>query len=217
MNRILLVTRPRHDDTTEYLSYYASLVLKKAEALNIDVKDFEGKEVNCGAIYKFIIKKDPKLIFLNGHGDDVSIEYNKGEILFSTDKNMEMLKDRIIYARACYAGVSFGKEVVKNNDGCFIGYISPFSFWIDERYSANPSKDKIAALFLEPSNEIVDSLLKGNKTETVHERSRKMMIESMKTVLRMEERKEPIAMNLLQVLWNNYEGQILHGNSGLFF
>ena len=30
MNKIVLVTRPKYDDGTEYLSYYASLILKKA-------------------------------------------------------------------------------------------------------------------------------------------------------------------------------------------
>ena len=208
---------PRYDDGTEYLSYYASLVSKKAEELNIEKKDSEGKEVTVGNVSKFIKKKNPNLIFVNGHGDANYLEGDKGEILFSTDKNIALLRDKIVYARACHAGLTFGKKMVENNDGCFIGYSTPFSFWIDERRSAVPAKDKTAALFLEPSNEIMFSLLKGNTTSVANEKSKKKMTDNMNKVLKMQDKKEPGAMGWLDILWNNFEGQVIHGNSGASF
>jgi len=217
MNKILLVTRPKYDDGTEYLSYYAYLIIKDANKFGINNKDFEGKKVITKDVLNFINKKDPNLLFINGHGSSDSLEGNEGEILFSVDKNIRLLKDRIIYARACHAGISFGKEVVKDNDGCFIGYKTPFSFWIDEKRSSTPAKDKIAALFLEPSNEIINSLIKGNNTETSNLRSRKMMIENMNKILKMNKKKEPGAMGWLEILWNNYDGQVLYGNEEISF
>ncbi len=184
MNNILLVTRPKYDDGTEYLSYYASLILKESEKLNVKTKDLEG---------------------------------DKGKILFSINKGIELLKDRIVYARACHAGISFGKKMVEKNNGCFIGYNNPFSFWISGERSATPAKDEIAKLFLEPSNEIINLLIKGNTTGNSNEKSKKMMIENMNKVLKMEEKKEPGAMSWLEILWNNYEGQVLHGNEGASF
>ena len=45
----------------------------------------------------------------------------------------------------------------------FIGYEFPFQFWFDETRTTNPIKDKIAALYLEPSNKLVMYLIKGIK------------------------------------------------------
>lgn len=41
--------------------------------------------------------------------------------------------------------------------------------------------------------------------------------ENMKKVLRLEEKKEPGAMGLLETLWNNYNGQIVQGNKDILF
>lgn len=198
MNKILLVIRPRYDNGTEYLFYYASLVLKEAEKLNISKKDFPGKEANPNNVLNYIKKKNPLLVFVNGHGDADSLEGDEGETLFSIDKNIDILKNKIVYARACHAGISFGKKMVEKNDGCFIGYTSPFSFWTDDKYSATPSKDNLAKLFLEPSNEIMNSLIKGNSTKISNDKSKKMMIENMKKILKMEEKQEPGAGDFVE-------------------
>jgi len=218
MSRILLVTRPKYDDGTEYLAYYASLILKLAENKGIQAKDFQGKNANRKEVIKFLEKMSPELIFINGHGSETELTGHNGETLLSEEVNdLRLLKNKIIYARACDAGSSFGKKAVMGGNGCFIGYKSPFSVWIDERWSANPSKDKTAALFLEPSNEIMTSLLKGDPTHMADQKSKNLMIENMKEILKMEEKKEPAAMNLLQVLWANFEGQVLHGNPDISF
>lgn len=216
MNKILLIIRPNYDDATEYLAYYSSIIIKNAETLGIEEKDFTGKEITNINITKFIQKKDPKLILINGHGNETCILGNK-EVLFSEDKNIELLKNRIIYARACHAGVSFGKKVTENSGGCFIGYNFPFAFVIDDKWSAVPSRDKTAALFLEPSNEVINSLMKGDSAKIANGKSKNAIIKNMQKVIRMEENKEPGAMNLLRWLWNNYEGQILHGNQDITF
>jgi len=212
MNNTLLVTRPKYDDGTEYLSYYASLIIKEARNMGINVKDFEGKEVSKEIVNKFIKKVNPKLLFINGHGDETSLYGHQDNVLFSFD-NLNLLKDKLIYARACSAGEIFGKEVVRRNNGCFIGYKYPFSFWIDEKWSAKPNNDNIAKLYLEPSNEIIASLIRSRNCQEANERSKKMMLDNMKKILNLEEKKEPGAMGMLQVLWNNFDGQVLHGNS----
>lgn len=212
MDNLLLVTRPKYDDGTEYLSYYASLTIKEAEKAGINVKDFEGKDANHDNVIKFMQKRDPRLVFINGHGDEDNLYGHDDKIIFSL-ADINLLKDKLIYARACNAGESFGKKVVLNNNGCFIGYNSLFSFWFDSKWSAKPSNDKTASLYLEPSNEIVVSLIKGNSTGEAHEKSKTMMIKNMKKILKMEEKKEPGAMGMLQILWNNYDGQVLHGDA----
>ena len=101
---------------------------------------------------------------------------------------------------------------MEGNCGCFIGYNCLFSFWIDQKWSTKPHNDNLAKMYLEPSNEIMLSLIKGNTSLDAYEKSKDMMIKNMKKLLQMEEKNEPGAMNMLQVLWNNFEGQVLHGN-----
>jgi len=211
MDKILLVTRPRYDDGTEYLSAYSSLVIKDAQEKGIVVKDFEKEKANKFEIEKYLKTKNPKLIFLNGHGSESEIDGHK-ETIFSIKDNVKLLKDRITYARACSVANSLGKEAVKDNDGCFIGYKLSFSFWMDGKWSSNPLKDKSAALYLGPSNEVVLSLLSGKTAKVSHERSKRMMVENMKKLLLLGEKNQPEAMGMLQILWENYEGQVVLGN-----
>src|SRR3989344_7604192 len=211
MNKILLVTRPKYDNGTEYLSVYASEILKEAKKSNISVKDFEEKEVNKENIEKYLASKNPKLLFLNGHGNECEICGHKDKIIFSLT-NVNLLKNRITYARACFSASVLGREAVKSNNGCFIGYNYPFFFCIDDKWSATPIRDKTASLYLIPSNEIVLSLLKGKTTKEADNISRKMMIKNMKKILAMEQRNEPGATGMLQILWDNYDGQVVLGN-----
>jgi hypothetical protein len=218
MTNLLLVTRPKYDDGTEYLSAYALEILKRAKLLNIDFKDFEGKNVTKREIEKYIKSKNPQLLFLNGHGDVSGNEIygHNNQVIFSLS-NVNLLKKRITYARACFAAISLGQEAVRDNSGCFIGYRFPFSFFIDDRWSTKPLNDKLAALYLNPSNELVLSLLNGKTVNEADKKSKKMMIRNMKEILAMESRKEPGATRMLEILWGNYEGQIVLGNKEAFF
>lgn len=216
MPKRLLVTRPEHDDTTKYLSCYAKLVIKYADDNDIAVKDFEAGTVTRKEVTKFIEKQHPRLLFLNGHGDEDSIEGEKGERIFKKDTNDTLLKDKITYARACYAAISLGKKCVEFGENtCFIGYNIPFSFWIDESWSANPLKDKTASLYLEPSNELVKFLIKGDKVKEAVEKSQNLIIKNMGKLLK--QKREPWAVQKLKVLWNNYEGREVCGNDEISF
>jgi len=57
MNNIILVTRPKYDDGTEYLSYYSLLVIKEAEKREVSCKDFEGKSAEISNISKLLKNK----------------------------------------------------------------------------------------------------------------------------------------------------------------
>ena len=50
----------------------------------------------------------------------------------------------------------------KTKEGCFIGYNLPFVFFMDEKWTTNPNNDKVAGLFLEPSNLVPISIIEGH-------------------------------------------------------
>lgn len=212
MNKILLVTRPTYEDVTEYLSAYAGIIIKEAKDLSIPVKDLLAENANNSEVRKYISKQNPKLLFFNGHGSTDVISGHKDEVILSSNKDLDLLKDRIVYARSCHAGVFLGKKTVENNNGCFIGYELKFSFWMDGKWSATPLRDPGAALCLEPSNEIVRALINGKSASEAYEKSKRMMAKNMGKVLKMNQKNEPGAMGILRTLWNNYEGQVILGN-----
>jgi len=215
MSQKLLVTRPEHDDTTTYLSAYANLVIKYAKDRNISVKDFSSGTVKKSAIEGYIKKQNPKLLFLHGHGNEDCIEGEKGEIIIKENENDELLKNKIIYARSCFVAVSLGKKCSTFGKGtCFIGYEFPFQFWFDETRTTNPIKDKIAALYLEPSNELVKYLIKGNFTKIAFDKSRELMVKNMNKILKEN---EPGALERFKALWMNHEGQKIYGDEKTFF
>jgi len=215
MSQRLLVTRPEHDDTTTYLSHYAKLVIKYAKEKGIAVTDFKPGTVKKETINKFMEKQKPRLIFFNGHGGEDCIEGEKGEIIIKENENDELLKDKITYARSCFVAVSLGKKCSGFGKGtCFIGYEFPFQFWFDETRTTNPIKDKIAALYLEPSNELVKYLIKGDFTKIAFDKSRELMVKNMNEILKEN---EPGALERFKALWMNCEGQKIYGDEETSF
>ena len=163
----ILITNQNHDITTSYLYYYTKEINDFAiKEIGSKPLYLEGSRLNRQTVTSIIKDQNPKLVLLNGHGDHNKIFGNKiyrssePEVIFEGDVNHSILSRRLIYARSCWAGKSLGPKIVSNR-GCFIGYVTPFEFWNDENLSTNPAKDKTAYLFLDPSNEVARSLIKG--------------------------------------------------------
>ncbi len=218
MKRTLLVTRPEYDDATSYLFHYSREVMNLAKEKSIKVLDLRRPRLNRQIFSGLISEQDPHLVFFNAHGDEKRIYGDKiddvEEILVEDDRNHTLLNKRMVYARACYAAASLGKACT-GEGGCFIGYKTPFSFWIDERWSAKPLNDKTAKLFLEPSNLIVISLLKGNSTREAFDKSLAMSKKNILKLLRVKE--EPGATASIMLLWNNIQGQDILGDEDIKF
>lgn len=204
----ILITRPRHDDTTEYLFAWTKPIINFAERKGIKVLNLKGKKANRDTVESFLKSKNPRVVFFNGHGNDYTIFGHNNEIIIQSNRNEGLLKDKITYARVCQAGKKLGKDIIKSGDGTFIGYKKPFSFFIDERWSANPLKDKTAALFLKPSNEIIASLIKGNTVKGAVEKSIRLTIKEIKRYSTMT---EPGSQQIAWLLFENLEGLVILG------
>lgn len=202
---------PRHEYAVEYLSVFSKSIGQEASKRGIKVKELKDKSANREELEAFLRRLNYKMIVFNGHGSETTICGYKDLPLVQVGLNESLLKGRITYARSCWAGSILGEESMKNDpEGCFIGYTLPFMFYIDERWRSNPSKDNIAPLFLEPSNLVPISLIKGNITIHAHENSKKQILKMIKRVLR-EGSEE--AFLFAEKLWNNYTGQVLIGNA----
>jgi hypothetical protein len=209
MKKGILMTLPRYDDVTEYLSQFSQQIEDLAKEKNIEIKSLRDKEAIRTIFEKIIKSQDYKMVIFNGHGSENSINGHK-EIILQVELNDFLIKDRIVYARSCHAAVLLGVKCTENSkEGCFIGYDRPFQFYVNTQWTGNPLKDNTARLFLESSNLIPISLIKGNSASHANENSKKQMLKNIrKTILKPDAESFKIA----EALWNNFEGQVLKGN-----
>ncbi len=156
----MLITRPNHDITTSYLYYWSEPVIAFARAKNRSVIDLKGKNATPVEFTGRVKKTNPAFVILNGHGNSKTIGGQDNTALVDM-KNADILSGRVTFARACSAAKNLGVVAV-NGGGSFIGYDDDFVFQIDEMHVSKPLRDRIAALFLEPSNHVAISLLKGH-------------------------------------------------------
>lgn len=210
MKKGIIITLPRHDPVTEYLSHFSKQIIEESKNQNTPCKQLKDKEANKEDFEKVAKSIGYKMIVLNGHGTAKTICGYNDKPIVEEGVNEAILQDRIIYARACEAAFSLGVKAMQNNkEGCFIGYELPFQFYCDKTWIGNPAKDNIAPLFLEPSNSIPISILKGKTAQEAHISSKKAIIKNMKKALRKSDRD---SLAVAESLWNNYEGQALIGN-----
>lgn len=213
----ILLTNPDYDETTGYLFYYNKELIKLAEEKGIKLINLKKPNLTKSNFEGQIIDKNPTLLLINGHGNEKIIYGDKikgkEEPIIEDGKNHGLLRDKLVYARSCWTAVSLGKRFL-NERGCFIGYIVPFQFWVDERMSI-PAKDKTAELFFRPSNLLAKSLINGN---SAMESVRKFREETKNNIMDLlKNRNEPGAMSLIMILWSNMEGQRIFGDVNMCY
>lgn len=212
MERGIIITLPRHDDVTDYISQFSRSIIKEADKKNVNVKTIKDKEVNKKDFEKVVKKLDYNMIIFNGHGSDKCIYGYKNKILIECDVNDNLLNKKITYARVCNAGATLGEKYIKDKHGCFIGYKLPFMFYINTNRISKPLSDHTAELFIEPSNLIPISLIKGNTAIEAHESSKTAILKNINKVLRNKDKEHYL---IAEALWNNYVGQVILGNESI--
>jgi hypothetical protein len=166
----LLITRPEHDLTTRYLSKWSEEVISEAEKKHIEVVDLDGEKAERTRFIGTLEKKSPDFVFLNGHGSaEIVGGHDNAPLLVGSDKEVT---DKIVYARACKSAKRLGPQAVENGAKSYIGYEEDFIFMYESAHVNRPLNDETAKLFLEPSNQIPLSILKGHSVEEAQERSR---------------------------------------------
>lgn len=167
----LLITRPEHDFATKYLSFWAKEVIETANKKGFDVIDLRREKAEQKELEGRINKTNPSLIILNGHGDENSVTGHDNKVIIEKGKNEKLLKKRITYAVSCDSAKNLG-ESCADSDTTYIGYEKSFIFNLNVRYLNKPLDDKRAKRFLDSSNQVPLSLLKGHSSCEASERSK---------------------------------------------
>lgn len=206
-----LITRPNHDKVTAYLSAWSNEILKSEELKDISFLDLQGENANKIKVESYLSKQSPEVVLFNGHGSPTKVCGFNDEVLIENDINDSLLKNKIIYALSCSSASVLGQNSIKTGAKSFIGYKHSFILCTDKNREATPLKDNIAHSFLEPSNRLSISILKGNSTG---EATRKSKEEFKKEILKYASTKSmPGADRVASALLWNMNNQVVLGNN----
>jgi len=206
----ILFSRPADDVTLNYLYYYSKELVNLSNSLGHKTINKEKEKANKNTILSLIINQKPILIMFNGHGSSEVICGHNQEVIVDSKENPEVLKNSITYALACSSALILGLKSIEKNAICFIGYKSDFALGKDPDSEASPRYDKVAKLFLEPSNILVSLLLKGNNVRKSIEKAKEEM---MKNIWYLQTTNSfPEAIHYAPFLFSNYSSLVPLGN-----
>ena len=94
---------------------------------------------------------------------------------------------------------------------CGLSLVFDFAIGKDPEREATPSKDKIAKLFLEPSNLLFVSLLKRKEIKEAIFKTKKKMKENINYLSNTDD--FPEATHYAPYLYGNYIGLVAHGDT----
>jgi hypothetical protein len=173
----IIVIRPSYDITTKYISAWAEEIIKFAQLRGVRVVDLFREKANRNDFESRAEKLEAKIIFLNGHGNESCVCGQDDKVLVELGDNENLLKGKITYALSCESAKKLGEGVSKYQNSVYIGYTDEFIFISDARYTGRPLKDPKAKPFMESSNQVMISLIKGNTAKESSIKSRNKFFE----------------------------------------
>lgn len=172
MVKQFLITRPQYDKETSYIYHFSKpLVILAKEDKNIHVTELKDSDVNRKNLEMAFTKTKPRLVFLNGHGDERSVWGHKGESILDKN-NAELTKNKIIYALACSSLAELGQITVEHGAAAYVGYENVFRWVVDPSRTSSPDKDKNAAPFRRVCYVLGKNLLLGLSVEESIQRTK---------------------------------------------
>lgn len=209
MNGCVLITRPNHDLATNYLFLWTKDLIKLS-SFKVKTLNLEGKKATARNFRSYIEKHNPSFIFINGHGNELEIAGYDDETLVAVGENEDLLFNRITYARSCSAASILGKRITDKYLSTFIGYRKSYILGRNPLKASNPLKDEVAKLFIEPSNLLSMTIIKGHTVREAYIKSQQAMTKNFFFML--SSRATSNQRDAAAYLWANKKNQVLLGN-----
>ncbi|KKT36670.1 MAG: hypothetical protein UW22_C0034G0013 [Candidatus Gottesmanbacteria bacterium GW2011_GWB1_44_11c] len=107
-------------------------------------------------------------------------------------------------------GKELGPSCVKKGTTAYVGYTDDFIFLTEEAKESRPLTDKVAKLFLEPSNDVAISFIKGHSAGQANQRSKDYFKKNIKKLMTSDTPKEDREL-IPYLLWD-MDHQVCIGN-----
>ncbi len=158
----MLVTCPNYDPATRHLSAWSSLLIEEAKRKNISVIELAGEKARKAPLEGRLRKTKPNFVLLNGHGSQNRVTGQDGEDLIKAGDNASLLEGKVTYAVSCSSAAVLGEEVGSQPGSAYIGYEKDFAMIQSRDHLSRPLDDPLAEPFMQLSNHVGYSLLKGH-------------------------------------------------------
>lgn len=195
----LLITRPLYEGTTHYLFFWSQDVINFAKSKSYKILDLKRKKANRKALESYLKSKQPNLVLFNGHGASDLIAGQDDEVIIKAGENEALLKGTVVYALSCKTGKVLGPKSIDKGTIAYIGYKEDFNFWTNSSYTSRPNNDPRAKLFLEPSNQIALSLLKGHSAKEACDKAKNAFRENVTKLIATN---SPDQFVMPDLIWN---------------
>jgi hypothetical protein len=217
MLKVVVATNPAHDRITEYLDAFFDDVIKKIEKnSNIIFFELKGSAANKEELTKFIEKKNPHLVLINGHGSYDSVAGFEKGVLIKCNDNEELLKNRIVHSLSCDSGKELGPKCVSIGTLAFIGFQEEFKMvHLNKETKAEKRNDEIAKLFLGPAFEAVLALIDGKTVASSFEQSQGLYKNNLKLVLASNDTN--LNTGVASRLYHDWKHHVCLGNGNVCF
>jgi hypothetical protein len=149
---------------TRYLSAWADKFIEQAQSQGHDVYILKETNANKAKFQGMVKKTKPKVIFINGHGDKDRIAGQDHKIIVDF-KSASIFKEAMVYAVSCKSAQILGAQAVALGAKGYVGYTQDFILVSQPGKTAHPKDDKTAALFLDPSNQVISVITKGHSAK----------------------------------------------------
>lgn len=179
----LLITRPEHDYATRYLSAWSEKLFDLIKSKGYSIIDLYRERANRKEIESVLSKRNPVLVIINGHGSDDAVAGHDDNLLIKAGDNSSLLSNKITYAISCRSARILGKEIGQNAKTAYIGYQDDFILVYLEKYRTRPIEDKFAGLFLDSSNLVVTTLIKGHPAKEAVSRAKQEFLRNIQRLL----------------------------------
>ena len=188
-------------------------ILKFAKESNIRIIDISGNKVTKKALESYIRKIKPTFIMINGHGNNDYVCGHKDEKLVRKGVNESVFKNSVVFARSCSSALGLGRACSTNVNTTYIGYTADYWFMFEVDKLFHPLEDQTAKKFLEPSNYVAISLLKGYSAQKANERSKGIMKQQILKMMASTVTNDDQSM-LPLMIWN-YNHQVCLGDGNV--
>ena len=207
MSGSMLVTRPDHEIVTKYCCVWSERLVKLAQQKGLHVYDLKGAKATRRNFESYVKKNQPSLIFLNGHGSAEVVTGYDNEPLADMASEPAV---SIFYARSCDAAALLGPALVQKGARAFVGYVRKFVLYYDPEYTMRLEEDPMAGLFLDSSNLVVSTLLKGHAVAEAHRRSKEVMAKNLRKMI--SSAATPEERYAASAMWSNMTNQVALGD-----